>query len=1002
MEIADYIPNYPELNDPNFNNNIFHKKEFYELRTMAEPQPFGKPGDLWNHQKLLARFLSPYTPYNELLLFHTPGTGKTCASAAIIEINKIDKLLRKPALIIVPNETLATQWKKQIALVCTSGQYVPENYYSVEPDKKLTSLEKTTRLNKALRRMYRVRTMEKMRRLIDSNTDHILKRDYSNRIIIIDEAHNLRIQTNTTQKNIQASRGRYNAYHRFLHLITNSKVVLLTGTPMFDRASELPGLMNLILPINKQLPSAQQFMKKYVQNGVVKNSKDLFQLLQGRVSYIREGGNFPKRIDLGDTLFTKFIKTVNLKMSPTQIEGYKLAVKKDSEQGVAGLLKNSRQAAVFVYKKEQRYYWGTDASNLLTTKSRRQIKIKIKGRDVSYHNYFIKPEYQTDLKNNISNYSAKYNYILQYLKQNRNKPTFIFTPLVSGGGGAIFLSLILGINGYGKAVGNERQPALRYALITGEDKSNTQRDAIIDIFNSRENKDGSIIQVLIASMTISVGTNFTNVQEEIVVSPYWNNSGTVQAIGRGLRANSLLHLERNERKVTVQQLAVIGDSENNNVDMRLYKMSEDKDIKIKVLERALKQSAWDCALNYDRNVREIDEDNSRECDYQQCNYICAGITPIKTSDKWRYEVKNKHLIKDTYILYYAREEMLQIVERIKHIFRKKSYININGLDKLLKPGSFKLLVLSIKYMIENHITVYNKWGQSTFLRKEGNMLFLSDIPTEDSILGSWYSTYPYVNVRNSLTTIINNELLKDDLDHLDNFDPESENAQKIIDKLSLETQLYILEKLFELENNPKNEAFKLLFNDYIFDINGTLVHDLQKVKLDINYTDFNRGDGGTLRCFDNNVWRDCTKKEEDEYSTKIKQLKENKNIDIINKQLYGILTNDGKFQIADRTKDTKTTDNRTKHKGRVCGTWQKWQLIEIYFRLQISPSEQLIAENDEAKLKDIIKRKNVEKAVPDNPTINDLKIVATLAENSNSQLCTHLQQEFEKKNLLLK
>ena len=85
MQICDYIPDYPDLLDPQFNNKIYKKKEFYDLRIGGTTE---NKDDFWNHQKLIQRFLSPHTLYNELLLFHTPGTGKTCAAIAVAEINK--------------------------------------------------------------------------------------------------------------------------------------------------------------------------------------------------------------------------------------------------------------------------------------------------------------------------------------------------------------------------------------------------------------------------------------------------------------------------------------------------------------------------------------------------------------------------------------------------------------------------------------------------------------------------------------------------------------------------------------------------------------------------------------------------------------------------------------------------------------------------------------------------------------------------------------------------
>ncbi len=51
--------------------------------------------------------------------------------------------------------------------------------------------------------------------------------------------------------------------HRFIHLLTNKKVLLLTGTPMKDGPQEIASLMNLILPLTQQMPTNKNFLKEY-------------------------------------------------------------------------------------------------------------------------------------------------------------------------------------------------------------------------------------------------------------------------------------------------------------------------------------------------------------------------------------------------------------------------------------------------------------------------------------------------------------------------------------------------------------------------------------------------------------------------------------------------------------------------------------------------------------------------------------------------------------------
>ena len=1035
MEISDYIPSYPELDDPEFNDKVFHKKEFYDLRTGIDIPSSGKPGDLWPHQQLMSRFISPYTPYNEQLLFHTPGTGKTCGSAAIVEVNKQDPLIRKPVLIIVPNDTLVNQWKRQIALVCTDGEYIPENYFSKDIAEKLTDAEKTTRLNKLLRPVYHITTMERMRRQIDKfkgpGGDQILRNRYSNTIIIIDEAHNLRIQSNTSKKNIEASRGRYKSFNRFLHLVVNSKIMLLSGTPMFDRIGELPGLMNLILPLDQQLPTGKKFTDRYLKKSEgmrkIKNVKKLFSYLVGRVSYIREGGNFPRRVDLGESDWTKFLKTFGVEMSPTQLNGYLEAYAKDTEKGekTTGLWKNSRQAAVFVYQNvKQEYLWGTAATGLLTMKSKPKTMI-IKNRKVTYTLITLVPKYRNDLRDNLEQYSAKYKEIVDFVLEHKKQPVFIFTPLVSGAGGAIFLGLILGLFGYAKAVGVESSPALRYALITGDDKSSLQRKTLIDIFNSKENANGEIIQVMIATKTISEGTSFTNVQHEIVVSPYWNNSGTEQAIGRGLRADSLIDLPESKRVVTVQQLAITSPNlpENENIDAHMYKMSEVKDFEIKVGERVLKRVAWDCPLNYARNVRAIDKNESRSCDYQKCNYLCYQTTPEKVKPKWVYSIPENDLDESTFLLYYSKPELLKVVEKIQNLLRMYSFIDIQGLNDALDVSSFKLLVIAIEYIIENHVTVYNRWGMACFLRKEGNMLFLSDVPTEKDILGSWYARYPYANQQIPLSQVIDDDLLAKDNPKLDTFDPAGKAAQQIIDGMSLESRIFIFESLLQIEPEKMTktqsqlfDTFVSLFKTHIFTVEETLVHDLEKTKLALDYVDFTTGDGGSLRCFKDSTWSDCGKKEEEQLTSVIKDIKNVSTEGITNNKygVYGILTTDGKFQIADKTKEKATvvtkkgakktsgSDRRTKYTGRVCSYWKKPQLIELYLRVGAEPSIPIdtTLKSKSALMAEAAKL-NIDSIIPKNATIATLQKIVTFGGQKVVDLCDQLQKWFTENNLII-
>ena len=70
-------------------------------------------------------------------------------------------------------------------------------------------------------------------------TDETIRDEYSNLVIVIDEAHHLHIK--------ESKKNAYSQIYRMLHLVKNCKVILMTGTPMVDSPSEIASLMNLIL-----------------------------------------------------------------------------------------------------------------------------------------------------------------------------------------------------------------------------------------------------------------------------------------------------------------------------------------------------------------------------------------------------------------------------------------------------------------------------------------------------------------------------------------------------------------------------------------------------------------------------------------------------------------------------------------------------------------------------------------------------------------------------------
>jgi len=290
MDIESFYPKYANISkfeddilnpyDIGFYESIFRKKEFYEKKLDRIEDMPEKAGDLMKHQEIISRFLSSYTLYNGLLLMHSLGSGKSCSAVAVVERVLKENSSIKGCLILVRGDALRRAWIDQIVFVCTKGQYIPDDYENLNPNKQYI------RKQASISKNYEIATYETFKnRFITKFKDEdendviryahpsIIRRLYSNKIIIIDEVHNLRIQPE--KKEIREI---YDFMHRFLHIIENKKVLILSGTPIWDRVEEISPILNLILPVNKQLPIGKDFVHKYLNREIGEGDNVMYSI----------------------------------------------------------------------------------------------------------------------------------------------------------------------------------------------------------------------------------------------------------------------------------------------------------------------------------------------------------------------------------------------------------------------------------------------------------------------------------------------------------------------------------------------------------------------------------------------------------------------------------------------------------------------------------------------------------------------------------------------------
>lgn len=330
IDVAQFIQTYPDRVDPRFSYKIARLKEFADLKLAPiEPLPQEK-GIPLKHQEMMSRYFSPYTSYKSSLLWHSLGSGKTCASGLVVEHLKetIMKGKKGPvALVLVKNDAMVENYAEKIAEECTKAVYTT----TLEGNEDAITRKK--KIKEQISKVYEVKTWGKLLSKMSSINAKRIKEMYSGRVIIIDEAHHLNTVISGGKTLAKEQKRNYTLMHKFLHTVEDCRVLLLTGTPVWDKIEEIASLFNLILPEDEQFPLGKNFLKRYFKRGDLRSDhlEELKNRLRGRISFIRI--DLTKRIDVGSAEpWLKFLKVYPDAMSDFQYQNSVLSQKEEKEK----------------------------------------------------------------------------------------------------------------------------------------------------------------------------------------------------------------------------------------------------------------------------------------------------------------------------------------------------------------------------------------------------------------------------------------------------------------------------------------------------------------------------------------------------------------------------------------------------------------------------------------------------------------------------------------------
>lgn len=275
IELTDLLESYPGQMTPGFQTLISAKKEFNEnASTLNEPLPKGR-GQYFKHQKFTHRLLRAY---DDLMITSQTGTGKSCEilgftewvnrerlKASIDPSSADEKLAHfKRIIVIFRGKTLINEFNNQLICKCSDGHYESEALGTNEVDEFGEPIESSKIRPKTIvsRAGYELTTYWTFAQKISReypNTpagNEQLAEDFADTVFWIDEAHNLLIKQSElrNKKTIGDKKLVYESLWRIFHLARRSKRILSTATPMINEPSDIGSLMNLLLPMDGDMP----------------------------------------------------------------------------------------------------------------------------------------------------------------------------------------------------------------------------------------------------------------------------------------------------------------------------------------------------------------------------------------------------------------------------------------------------------------------------------------------------------------------------------------------------------------------------------------------------------------------------------------------------------------------------------------------------------------------------------------------------------------------------
>jgi hypothetical protein len=659
---------YPDLEDPDFTKKIANNMEFSihkipDFPIIKSIEDFNQVSnklcgnfETSLYQHFVSQYISYRTPYRSILLYHGVGVGKTCSAITLSEAlltphNTNDE----PMIWVIMPQSLKLSFKSQIFDIdthtfksitnqCTGDNYVKllNIYESSFNNKSKLNIE----IKKIIKKRYKVFTYDGFSKYMSENYSNKI---VENKVIIIDEAHNVR-STNKKEKDS------YTALVKSLEEGVNNRLVLLSATPMYNEPRDILDLFKLMLindkrfdVLNKNIKTFNNIKLKIDSNviNLIKNlSSNYVSYLKGKNPFtfalklnpsnsgikiletapIRDPSNKPIIAselnwlsNMSDGITTSKLGAIQKKMVDKL--GYNKVIKdddiNDDIEEIDEVQENDENDENDEKKQNQNMkllqpmniVYDTDIGSrgfyTFFTKTTEKDPINVKYNK-NYNNALYPDE------NNLGKYSGKFLNICNYIRKSKGIVVIYSRFLLSG---ILPFAICLEHLGYTREGANNilsnaeivpNKPVYegiktpKYCILTSDKKEimgATTIDNLIKKINKPENINGELIKVILITPVASEGLSFYNAREIHLIEPWYHFNRPDQIIGRGIRNCRHQSLPFEERNVTVFiHASVDDDSERETIDIHALRISTRKYVDSMKIDRVIANNALDCGL----------------------------------------------------------------------------------------------------------------------------------------------------------------------------------------------------------------------------------------------------------------------------------------------------------------------------------------------------------------------------------------------------------------------